>query len=297
MYRQNHDRIQLVCLVHIFVKIILSTGVKHGAEEGRFIPPLIVPQTSPTRHQLIAGIGIPLGTPISITTGYVLKAQYFLPISVNDLKPHLWDGWNETRRVLEKRDAVTILPGQRYEQYTATDVEIKSEPLPEGDEEVFEDGDDNYWLDEEEFEQHEDAEESMPSIETGSEGYNAEHSRWTTYKTLEKIGESYGAGGRACVLRSICEAAEAEFTHTGGIFAELLHILFTPSTTTEPLSDHNDNEYHRAEQLGREGAPCHLVFRECNHSILDVFTGVHDTALDSITVGHKSIMDELMRYG
>jgi hypothetical protein len=40
---------------------------------------LVVPPTSPTRHQLIAGIGIPLNLEDeSITFGIVLKAQYLL---------------------------------------------------------------------------------------------------------------------------------------------------------------------------------------------------------------------------
>lgn len=40
---------------------------------------LVVPPTSPTRHQLISGIGIPLELEDeAITMGLVLKAQYYL---------------------------------------------------------------------------------------------------------------------------------------------------------------------------------------------------------------------------
>lgn len=40
---------------------------------------LVVPPTSPTRHQLISGIGIPLAVKDeSITMGLVMKAQYYL---------------------------------------------------------------------------------------------------------------------------------------------------------------------------------------------------------------------------
>lgn len=40
---------------------------------------LVLPPTSPTRHQLISGIGIPLGLEDeAITMGIVMKAQYFL---------------------------------------------------------------------------------------------------------------------------------------------------------------------------------------------------------------------------
>jgi hypothetical protein len=42
-------------------------------------PFLVAPPTSPTRHQLISGIGIPLQLENeAITMGLVLKAQYFL---------------------------------------------------------------------------------------------------------------------------------------------------------------------------------------------------------------------------
>ena len=42
-------------------------------------PFLVVPPTSPTRHQLISGIGIPLQLENeAITLGLVFKAMYFL---------------------------------------------------------------------------------------------------------------------------------------------------------------------------------------------------------------------------
>lgn len=48
---------------------------------------MITFRTSPTRHQLISGIGIPLNLENeAITLGLVLKAQYFLPETVNQLK-------------------------------------------------------------------------------------------------------------------------------------------------------------------------------------------------------------------
>ncbi|XP_039449120.1 uncharacterized protein LOC120428210 [Culex pipiens pallens] len=298
------------------VLVILTTLQGHvraddggkAAEEGRFLfwgkPFLIVPPTAPTRHQLISGIGIPLGTPESITTGWVIKAQYFLPSTVDHLKPLLWEGWNDTRRSLGKRDVGGDVPGDHYEKYEAKEVKIETEKLPDevesSDEEddEFEDGDDNYWLDDEEVERFQEADQRFPPNEMdakAAEGYNAGQSRWITYKTLEKVGERYGAGGRPCVLRSICEAAAAEFTHSGGVFAELMHIIFTPSTTTESLSEHNDNEYYRAEQLGREGAPCEQVFHECKQSILDVFTSVHDPTTNSMSVAHQKLLQAMMK--
>ncbi|XP_058824138.1 uncharacterized protein LOC131684906 [Topomyia yanbarensis] len=310
-------RTTYLCSFLFFVSITLPTHLLASSaenetetEQGRFLlwgrPILIVPPTSPTRHQLISGIGVPLSAQESITFGWVFKAQYFLPTQLSNLRPNLWAGWNDTRRSLEKREAVTMMPDQHYEKYTATDVKVETEQLPDEEEAIdgsdeydddFEDGDDNYWLDEEEEKKFQEVNDMHPPADTHppEDGYSTEHSRWTAYKVMEKMGESYGFGGRACMLRSICEAAAAEFTHTGGVFAELFHIVFTPSTTAEPLSEHRDNEYYRAEQLGREGAPCKQVFQECKNTILDVFTGVHDPVTNALDVAHNKLRQAIMK--
>ncbi|XP_065362120.1 uncharacterized protein LOC135955690 [Calliphora vicina] len=53
-----------------------------------FVPLLTFPRTAPTRIQWISGIGIPLDNLKfeAMTTGYVLKAEYFLPENVTQLK-------------------------------------------------------------------------------------------------------------------------------------------------------------------------------------------------------------------
>lgn len=49
---------------------------------------IIYPRASPTRHQFVAGLGVPLDLPsISVLTGYVLRGQYFLPYNVSQLVP------------------------------------------------------------------------------------------------------------------------------------------------------------------------------------------------------------------
>lgn len=49
---------------------------------------LLFPQGGPTRHQFVAGIGIPTDLdPESLIIGYVFKAQYFLPYNVSQLRP------------------------------------------------------------------------------------------------------------------------------------------------------------------------------------------------------------------
>lgn len=45
----------------------------------------------------------------------------------------------------------------------------------------------------------------------------------------------------------------------------------------DELSDHSDNEYLRAEQLGVAGEPCEHIFRECPTSFLNKFSGIYET--------------------
>ncbi|CAD7006052.1 unnamed protein product [Ceratitis capitata] len=55
--------------------------------QKRWVPVLLFPPTSPTRVQWIVGIGIPLEDLLyeAMTTGYVLKAEYFLADNVTKL--------------------------------------------------------------------------------------------------------------------------------------------------------------------------------------------------------------------
>lgn len=43
---------------------------------------------------------------------------------------------------------------------------------------------------------------------------------------LEKVADLYGFGGKACLLRAICEAASAPFDGTHGLLGQLLHVFF-----------------------------------------------------------------------
>ncbi|KFB42347.1 hypothetical protein ZHAS_00010040 [Anopheles sinensis] len=279
-----------------------STSTSGATDEGRFLvrgkPILVYPPTAPTRHQLISGVGVPVvGLPHSVVMGWVLKAQYYLPSLPKDYEPVNVENWNDSRRALPDR-----FRRGTVERYEVDNVSIRVEPLPVEEESknaqesyLEEDDDDeddlednlqslkNMWLksnvEQNETENHKESTKSgvpPPSGASSSEGYSAANSRWNVYKSIELLSNGYGFGGHVCVLRSICEAAEAQFTHTGGVFAELLHIVFSPSTTNEPVSEHRDNEYYRAEQLGRNGAPCADIFRECSTSLLDMFSGVHD---------------------
>ena len=55
-------------------------------------------------------------------------------------------------------------------------------------------------------------------------------SRWDVYKTLEKVAEIYGLGGKACLLKAICEAASAPFDGRHGLLGQLLQGLLQVSS-------------------------------------------------------------------
>ncbi|XP_015609925.1 uncharacterized protein LOC107274883 [Cephus cinctus] len=98
-------------------------------------------------------------------------------------------------------------------------------------------------------------------------------SRWSIYKVLETAAEVYGFGGKSCILRAICEAAAVPFDHDHGLFGQLFQAFLTPSSTNEEHDEYQDRDYHAAERLGKHvGENCHVLYPECEKSILDVFS-------------------------
>ncbi|XP_048505076.1 uncharacterized protein LOC125499757 [Athalia rosae] len=100
-------------------------------------------------------------------------------------------------------------------------------------------------------------------------------SRWSIYKVLESASIVLGYGGKECLLRSICEAANVPFNPNHGLFEELIHCFLTPSSTTEEPDDYKDRDYLAAERLGHQkGDQCSTLYPECKASILDLFSWV-----------------------
>lgn len=137
--------------------------------------------------QLIAGIGIPVDLePESLTSGYVLKAQYFLPYNASQLRP--------TRLARDVDHIKVDKYGQAYESY---DVEAKVKSFskishqPE-DDPVHHDDDDV---------------------------------RLTIYQAFEHIFYNNNFDGRQCVMRAICEASRLHFAHESGLLGEIFHVL------------------------------------------------------------------------
>lgn len=101
----------------------------------------------------------------------------------------------------------------------------------------------------------------------------------------------YGEG-KACLLRTICEAAHTPLDDKSGVLAEIMsavlrysslytsryfllivtYLFFRPSRTNEPFDHHLNADYVAAEELGRSRGNCHNLYPECDISILDTFS-------------------------
>ncbi|XP_043288619.1 uncharacterized protein [Venturia canescens] len=101
--------------------------------------------------------------------------------------------------------------------------------------------------------------------------------RWEIYRVIETALESFRVSGKGCLLRTVCHVAEVAFDNPrSGLFAELIHVLLTPSTTREKYEATGDQEYHSAEAAGRDNpGKCETLFSECDHNLLEYFTEIN----------------------
>ncbi|XP_017840316.1 uncharacterized protein LOC108598210 [Drosophila busckii] len=196
--------------------------------------PLIYPRSHPARFKFIAGFGIPVDDLHieSITTGYVLKAHYRLPMRAQELRNK-------------------FMPHEESRQLHSN-ASIFQQSLLKSDAEL---GVTTSWLDE---------------LTQPWQGY-----RWAVYGAFESLALRMKLNGRQCVLKSICESAAAPFDERNGLLGELLHIVLTPSTSKDALSEHTDNDYLQAEHLGVAGISCDQLYTHCPKSLLQHFSDVH----------------------
>ncbi|XP_031621583.1 uncharacterized protein LOC116339695 [Contarinia nasturtii] len=251
---------------------------------------LTFPRTSPTRLQMIVGIGIPVELEIeSVTVGWVNKVEFFLPENATNFLSFINDPYDLTTRpitgfyVRKKRDdfrtievpkptenpailSVDSETNEKIERYEANAEVVESGTDTDDEDEMTEA---DYWNQEDHAEWIKNVHPKKPK--------KISVARWGIYKSIALLSQRQGLDGKSCVLRGICESAHTSFDYSNGILGELMHILMTPSLTDDgdEIVDHDDNEYFHAEKLGKEGAPCEHIFKECKISILDKFSGIY----------------------
>ncbi|XP_062560730.1 uncharacterized protein LOC134225012 [Armigeres subalbatus] len=97
-----------------------------------------------------------------------------------------------------------------------------------------------------------------------------DNSRPQLYRVLENLLDSQGKNGRKCIMRTICDLADAPLAHNG-LLGELIDLVFTPSE-----EDKLDEEYHMARKYGANGVSCSAMYKECphGHGLLDTLSSI-----------------------
>lgn len=200
--------------VFYLTTLALASGTANSSESlHRLSRSLIFPATSPTRVQFIGGIGIPVEDLHfeSVTSGYVLKTEYFLPTEAKEI----------------------------------THVYLNPQPITARKQE----------------------EQAKKEAHFGSVY------RWVIYRGIEMVLQNMHLPGRGCLLRVICDHATHPLTHESGLLGELLHIVLTPSSSSDHYALHTDREYLTAERFGKRGGNCAASYgRKCPRSPLDIIT-------------------------
>ncbi|XP_031621581.1 uncharacterized protein LOC116339694 [Contarinia nasturtii] len=89
--------------------------------------------------------------------------------------------------------------------------------------------------------------------------------RTNIYKTIERKLNAAGYNGHDCLLRAICDAADIPLGLHNGVLGDLMHIIFTPSSSAKEniLYDFYDAEMHGMLNM------CKRYSKNCPESILD----------------------------
>ncbi|XP_065170128.1 uncharacterized protein [Atheta coriaria] len=89
------------------------------------------------------------------------------------------------------------------------------------------------------------------------------------YDALEHKLVNHGYSGKECLLRAICEASEHSMEN-GGVLADIIHIILTPSTSkSESL-----NDYESAEMYGKLHKHCKRYKKKCPFSVLNLISRI-----------------------
>ncbi|XP_023178406.2 uncharacterized protein LOC111604539 [Drosophila hydei] len=232
----------LLHLIFCYLTVVVAYNQNFSSElhdesdllvrKARWLP-LIYPSSYPARLKFIAGFGIPVDdlNIESITSGYVLKAQYYLPNRAKQLR-------------------VKDIHGITERQF-ADNATIFQQTMQKTDEEL-----------------------GIPTSHMDETTHALSGYRWAIYKSFETMAIRMNLNGRQCILKSLCENSAAPFDERNGLLGELLHILLTPSSSIDALSEHTDNDYLQAERLGHAGADCDQIYANCPKSLLAHFSDV-----------------------
>ncbi|XP_068144422.1 uncharacterized protein [Drosophila tropicalis] len=81
--------------------------------------------------------------------------------------------------------------------------------------------------------------------------------------------ERSGYPAEACLLRMICETNASTLGEVNGFLGNLVHIIFTPSTSKD---EHLSQDYYQAEWMGHHGQDCSSYKEQCRENVLDLIS-------------------------
>ncbi|XP_044018824.1 uncharacterized protein LOC122859366 [Aphidius gifuensis] len=86
------------------------------------------------------------------------------------------------------------------------------------------------------------------------------HERTLFYQFLEQELQRWGANGKSCMMKSICEACSTPLRDEG-LVGEILNVILTPDYGNS--SSYVDENYLQAAETGRRGNDCSVIYSEC----------------------------------
>ncbi|XP_015609920.1 uncharacterized protein LOC107274873 [Cephus cinctus] len=105
------------------------------------------------------------------------------------------------------------------------------------------------------------------SVSTRRRRRSMKDERSMIYRYMENEIERWGANGKDCLMRSICEAAETPLRDEG-LVGELLHVLLTPNYGGDSSAG---DDYLVAHEAGLRGDDCRRIYPSCpdGYGVLD----------------------------
>ncbi|XP_065363853.1 uncharacterized protein LOC135957106 isoform X2 [Calliphora vicina] len=215
----------------------------------------------------IGGIGIPVEDLNfeSVTSGYVLKAEYFLPETADEFRQKL-----KPQTIHRRRKSIN-------ETYMYDDNFDNDSLLNELNNNMYSNETSNVSENIKHEAQNNHHQHSPSGDNSKSQQKHGAIYRWIVYKAMETILNKSALNGHVCMLRSICEHAAIPLNYEGGLLAEILHIILTPSTSRDEATKPNHKDYLRAEILGRSGEDCEKAFYQCTKSPMEIISAVFET--------------------
>jgi len=111
-----------------------------------------------------------------------------------------------------------------------------------------------------------EGEGSGSNYESGSYYRRLDQQQADLYAAAEGVMTQLGLDGRGCVLRAVCEAAEAPL-HEDGLLGEIINGVLRATVAPAGSGGEGTNEYRKAAERGRAVGRCDEYYSVCPVSV------------------------------